>query len=131
MSGKKEPYPVINIIECKACGRCIVACPKGVLKMSDDINERGYHYIDRITSYNVCYTKLLRAPVGFDYVWHDAIEHFKGADASIINLETAVTTSDDAWPNKGIKALHSMILITGDGSFLPDIIQSLILSLNV
>ncbi|MFI4911536.1 MAG: ferredoxin family protein [Sedimentisphaeraceae bacterium JB056] len=45
-NNKKEPYPVINILECKACGRCIVACPKGVLKMSDKINERGYHYVE-------------------------------------------------------------------------------------
>lgn len=37
----KEPYPVINITECKACERCVICCKKGVLKMSDDINERG------------------------------------------------------------------------------------------
>jgi len=39
------PYPVINIIECKACGRCIIDCPKEVLKMSENFNERGYHYV--------------------------------------------------------------------------------------
>lgn len=44
-SDKKEPYPVINILECKACGRCILACPKGVLSMSEELNERGYHYV--------------------------------------------------------------------------------------
>lgn len=43
---KKEPYPVINILECKACGRCIAACPKGVLKMGDKINARGYRYVE-------------------------------------------------------------------------------------
>ena len=43
---KKKPYPVINILECKACGRCILACPKGVLKMSDKLNERGYRYVE-------------------------------------------------------------------------------------
>ena len=43
-SEKKEPYPVINTLECKACERCIIACKKHVLKMSNDINERGYHY---------------------------------------------------------------------------------------
>lgn len=42
---KQEPYPVINALECKACERCILACRRGVLKMSDDVNERGYHYI--------------------------------------------------------------------------------------
>jgi 2-oxoisovalerate ferredoxin oxidoreductase delta subunit len=41
---KKDPYPVFNKLECKACERCIIACREGVLKMSDDINERGYHY---------------------------------------------------------------------------------------
>ena len=41
---KKEPYPVINALECKACGRCILTCRKGVLKLSDDLNERGYRY---------------------------------------------------------------------------------------
>jgi 2-oxoisovalerate ferredoxin oxidoreductase delta subunit len=43
---KKEPYPVFNQLECKACERCIIACRQGVLKMSDDINERGYHYAE-------------------------------------------------------------------------------------
>ena len=42
---KKEPYPVINTLECKACGRCVLACRKGVLKLSDDTNERGYRYV--------------------------------------------------------------------------------------
>lgn len=45
---KNEPYPVINIIECKACERCIIDCPKGVLKMSDKFNERGYHYVEYV-----------------------------------------------------------------------------------
>lgn len=45
-TAKKEAYPVINVLECKACGRCIVACPKGVLRMSEGLNERGYHYIE-------------------------------------------------------------------------------------
>ena len=43
---RTEPYPVINILECKACGRCIIDCPKQVLSMSSELNERGYHYIE-------------------------------------------------------------------------------------
>ena len=39
---KTEPYPLINSLECKGCGRCPVACPKQVLYMSDEINQRGY-----------------------------------------------------------------------------------------
>lgn len=49
MSESKEnmqPYPLINILECKACERCIIACPKSLLKMSEGINERGYHYVE-------------------------------------------------------------------------------------
>jgi 2-oxoisovalerate ferredoxin oxidoreductase delta subunit len=42
---RKEPYPVINKLECKACERCIIACKRGVLEMSNEVNPRGYHYI--------------------------------------------------------------------------------------
>lgn len=43
-------------------------------------------------------------PVGLDYVWGDALgelERLRPA-ARIVNLETAVTVSRDAWPDKGI-----------------------------
>ena len=40
-----SPHPVINSLECKACGRCIVSCPEQVLSMGDQINARGYHYV--------------------------------------------------------------------------------------
>jgi poly-gamma-glutamate synthesis protein (capsule biosynthesis protein) len=47
--------------------------------------------------------KLPRA-VGFDYVWGDALGEIAraGAEARIVNLETSLTTSDSALPNKGI-----------------------------
>lgn len=38
------PYPVIDPLECKACGRCIAACPKKVLRMGTTLNARGYPY---------------------------------------------------------------------------------------
>jgi poly-gamma-glutamate synthesis protein (capsule biosynthesis protein) len=43
--------------------------------------------------------------VPFEYVWGDALEELARARpaARIINLETAVTTSDDAWPEKNIR----------------------------
>lgn len=44
------------------------------------------------------------APVDHDYVWGDALawlERF-APDRRLINLETAVTCSDDAWPGKGV-----------------------------
>jgi poly-gamma-glutamate synthesis protein (capsule biosynthesis protein) len=42
-------------------------------------------------------------PVGFDYIWGDALQEFErlAPDARIINLETAITTSGQAYP-KGI-----------------------------
>jgi poly-gamma-glutamate synthesis protein (capsule biosynthesis protein) len=43
-------------------------------------------------------------PVDFAYIWGDALEVLRRAapDARIINLETAVTRSDEYWPGKGI-----------------------------
>jgi poly-gamma-glutamate synthesis protein (capsule biosynthesis protein) len=42
-------------------------------------------------------------PVGFSYVWGDALADLeaRGPDLRIVNLETSVTVSDEAWP-KGI-----------------------------
>jgi poly-gamma-glutamate synthesis protein (capsule biosynthesis protein) len=44
------------------------------------------------------------APVDFSYIWGDTLDAFArlAPDVRIINLETAVTTSDAAWPSKGI-----------------------------
>jgi len=42
---KDKPYPVINAIECKACERCVHACPVNVLEMGDEFNDRGYHFV--------------------------------------------------------------------------------------
>jgi 2-oxoisovalerate ferredoxin oxidoreductase delta subunit len=56
---RNKPYPLINIIECKGCGRCVIACPKEVLAMSGDLNARGYHYAvyagDGCTGCTNCY----------------------------------------------------------------------------
>jgi len=46
----------------------------------------------------------LPKPVDFAYVWGEALAELGRVrpDARIVNLETAVTSSDDAWPRKGI-----------------------------
>ena len=43
-------------------------------------------------------------PVAYDYIWGDALDVLERTrpDARIVNLETAVTRSEDAWPDKGI-----------------------------
>jgi poly-gamma-glutamate capsule biosynthesis protein CapA/YwtB (metallophosphatase superfamily) len=43
-------------------------------------------------------------PVPFSYIWGDALEEWDQVrpDLRIINLETAVTTSSELWPAKGI-----------------------------
>jgi poly-gamma-glutamate synthesis protein (capsule biosynthesis protein) len=43
-------------------------------------------------------------PVDFSYLWGDALEVLQqvAPDVRIINLETAVTTSDTPWPGKGV-----------------------------
>src|SRR5205809_6728734 len=41
-------------------------------------------------------------PAGFDYIWGDALPEMKSADLRIVNLETAITSSETPWPEKGI-----------------------------
>ncbi len=46
----------------------------------------------------------IRKPVDFAYIWGDSLAELERAapHARIINLETAVTAAEDAWPGKGI-----------------------------
>jgi poly-gamma-glutamate synthesis protein (capsule biosynthesis protein) len=46
----------------------------------------------------------IRRPVDFAYIWGDALKELRrvGPDLRIVNLETAVTQAEDAWPGKGI-----------------------------
>lgn len=46
----------------------------------------------------------VRRPVTFDYIWGDALGVLASErpDARIVNLETAITSADDAWPGKSI-----------------------------
>lgn len=41
----KKTRPEIIALECKACGRCVAACPVNVLEMGTTLNERGYPYV--------------------------------------------------------------------------------------
>jgi poly-gamma-glutamate synthesis protein (capsule biosynthesis protein) len=46
----------------------------------------------------------LKTPVDFAYIWGDALAELERQQphARIVNLETSVTTAEDAWPGKGI-----------------------------
>ena len=44
----------------------------------------------------------IRKPVSFSYIWGDALPILQAADACVINLETSITRSDAAWPEKRI-----------------------------
>jgi poly-gamma-glutamate synthesis protein (capsule biosynthesis protein) len=41
-------------------------------------------------------------PVELEYVWGDSLADLRSADVRLANLETSVTSSDAAWPGKGI-----------------------------
>ncbi len=34
----------INSQRCKGCELCVTVCPVKILKISDSINEKGYHF---------------------------------------------------------------------------------------
>jgi len=46
----------------------------------------------------------IKRPVSFDYIWGEALAELQWADVDlrIVNLETAITTSDKHWLGKGI-----------------------------
>jgi poly-gamma-glutamate synthesis protein (capsule biosynthesis protein) len=47
---------------------------------------------------------LFKTPLSYDHIWGDALVELELAqpDVRIVNLETSITTSDDAWPDKAI-----------------------------
>jgi len=40
------PQGVVYVVRnrCKGCKICVVFCPQEVLQLSEEINEKGYHY---------------------------------------------------------------------------------------
>lgn len=41
---------VINIERCKGCSVCLTACPNHVLQLSNEVNNKGYHYVVKVNS---------------------------------------------------------------------------------
>jgi len=41
MMGKVE----IDKERCKGCGLCTISCPKGLIRIGDEINRQGYFYV--------------------------------------------------------------------------------------
>jgi len=39
----RVPKVTIREDDCKGCSLCVVACPKKILKLSDRLNQKGYH----------------------------------------------------------------------------------------
>ncbi|MBN1463026.1 MAG: 4Fe-4S binding protein [Paludibacteraceae bacterium] len=35
---------VVNTERCKACNLCVVACPKDVIALSKEVNDKGYNF---------------------------------------------------------------------------------------
>lgn len=42
----KTRYPKIDFQLCKGCGRCVVACPKSLLKIGKKLNRYGFRYVE-------------------------------------------------------------------------------------
>ncbi len=42
---KKRYFPIITNDECKGCGRCVIACPKGVLGLGSALNAAGLPFV--------------------------------------------------------------------------------------
>jgi 2-oxoglutarate ferredoxin oxidoreductase subunit delta len=40
------PKMTVDPNYCKGCGLCIAACPKKIIRFSEKINSKGYHYAE-------------------------------------------------------------------------------------
>ncbi|MBU0629023.1 MAG: 4Fe-4S binding protein [Nanoarchaeota archaeon] len=50
----------INSEKCKECGFCITACPIKNIRLSSNLNKKGYHYaeiidVSKCTGCGLCY----------------------------------------------------------------------------
>ncbi|MBN2512574.1 MAG: 4Fe-4S binding protein [Sedimentisphaerales bacterium] len=48
MSKTKKSRIQFNIERCKGCGLCVLYCPKGLLRMSEELNSQGNSYVEII-----------------------------------------------------------------------------------
>jgi len=50
----------IRADRCKSCGLCVEACPDGLIKVAEKLNDMGYHPVeycgDGCTGCGLCYT---------------------------------------------------------------------------
>ncbi len=44
--------------QCKGCGFCVEYCPRDVLELSDEFNEKGYHPPVIVNEDECCYCQL-------------------------------------------------------------------------
>ena len=67
----------INVEQCKGCDLCIPACPPGVLRMSQAVNEKGYRYPELRPGCTGCGACLLVCPdfVFAVYQYETPVQH--------------------------------------------------------
>ena len=81
---KRQGHISINIDDCKGCELCISECPQESLKMSKNINKKGYHYaVLKDDTCTGCTNCALVCPEAI-------ITVFREAKKSIENISVAV-----------------------------------------
>jgi len=70
---KRKPLVTIDKNRCKGCELCVHACPKQVLAMSKDINDKGYFY-SRVVDQPACIACLFCALTCPDVAIEVAVE---------------------------------------------------------
>jgi poly-gamma-glutamate synthesis protein (capsule biosynthesis protein) len=103
-SGQATPSPLIRLF---LCGDVMTG--RGIdqilpYPVDPHLFESYVHSATEYVSLAEQVSGAIDRPVGFAYIWGDALHELERLrpHARIVNLETAVTTSEDAWPGKGI-----------------------------